>query len=122
MALCSNLFLIYPHEVFINTYEKNITLVCVLWASLSLSAQPVGKKAALEGRDYTESISYNDAQRGAVRRLQYYPEGEDFVCVNGKNRYTRALYGSHTAYRLETSDRPVLQSITSRKTGTSLSG
>ena len=27
--------------------------------------------------------------------------------MNGENRYTRALYGSHTAFRLETSDRPV---------------
>lgn len=39
--------------------------------------------------------------------LQYMPEGEDFVSTNGKNRYTRALYGGHTAFRLETSDRPV---------------
>ncbi len=65
------------------------------------------KKASLEGRDYIESISYNEEQRGAIRSLQYYPEGEDFVCVNGTNRYTRPLYGTHTAWRLETSDRPV---------------
>ena len=87
--------------------KRNITLACALCAGLTLAAQPASKKATLEGRDYTESISYNDAQRGAARRLQYYPDGDDFVCVNGKNRYTRALYGSHTAYRLETSDRPV---------------
>ena len=35
------------------------------------------------------------------------PSGEEFVCVNGKNRYTRALYGGHTAWRLETGDRPI---------------
>ncbi len=87
--------------------KRSITFICALCAGLSLVAQPVSKKAILEGRDYTESISFNDALRGAARRLQYYPEGKDFVCVNGKNRYTRALYGSHTAYRLETSDRPV---------------
>ncbi len=40
------------------------------------------------------------------RRMNYYPEGDDIVCVNGENRYTRALYGSHTRFRLETSDRP----------------
>jgi len=61
----------------------------------------------LEGRDYIESTSYNEAQRGAKRSLQYYPDGEDFVCVNGKNRFTRPLYGTHTVWRLETSDRPV---------------
>lgn len=57
--------------------------------------------------DRIESTSYNDHKRGAARTLQYRPDGEDFVSVNGKNRYTRALYGSHTAFRLETSDRPV---------------
>lgn len=87
--------------------QQPITFVCTLCAALSLSAQPASKKETLEGRDYTESTSYNDAYRGTPRRLQYVPDGEDFVCVNGKNRYTRALYGSHTAYRVETSDRPV---------------
>ena len=52
-----------------------------------------------------------DAQRQgeiAPRTLQYQPgAGGDFYCLNGKNRYTRALYGSHTDWRLETSDRPI---------------
>ena len=37
----------------------------------------------------------------------YRPEGRAFVCVNGQNRFTRSLYGNHTDYRIETSDRPV---------------
>lgn len=37
----------------------------------------------------------------------YKPQGRNFVCVNGNNRYTRALYGSRNGYRLETSDRPI---------------
>ena len=42
------------------------------------------------------------------RTLQYEPgAGSAFVCKNGNNRYTRALYGSHTDWRLETSDRPI---------------
>ena len=41
------------------------------------------------------------------RSLQYHPEGRDIVCVNGKNRYTRALYGGYTDFRVETSDRPI---------------
>ena len=41
------------------------------------------------------------------RTQQYMPEGNAFVCVNGYNRYTRALYGSHSDWRLETSDRPI---------------
>lgn len=43
---------------------------------------------------------------GVVKEY-YYPEGMAFVCINGCNRYTRALYGSADEYRLETSDRPV---------------
>ena len=39
--------------------------------------------------------------------MNYYPDNGDIVCVNGNNRYTRALYGSETLYRLETSDRPL---------------
>ena len=73
-------------------------------ACLSLFAQ--GKQAKKIG-DFIESTSYNDAKRGAERALQYVPDGDDFVCVNGKNRFTRALYGSWSAFRLETSDRPV---------------
>ena len=49
--------------------------------------------------DFIESTSYNDHKRGAARSLQYRPEGDDFVCVNGKNRYSRALYGSSSAFR-----------------------
>lgn len=42
-----------------------------------------------------------------ARAMNYFPDGGDIVCVNGTNRYTRALYGSHDRMRLETSDRPV---------------
>lgn len=41
------------------------------------------------------------------RKLNYLPDGESFVSINGKNRYTRPLYGSHDSWRLETSDFPV---------------
>ena len=51
--------------------------------------------------------SYNDGNRGVARTPQYSPTDGGFVCENGKNRFTRALYGGHTDYRIETSDRPV---------------
>lgn len=41
------------------------------------------------------------------RVLQYHPMGEGFGRQDGWNRYTRALYGSHSNWRLETSDRPL---------------
>ena len=37
----------------------------------------------------------------------YCPMGRAFVVKNGNHRYTRALYGGPTDYRIETSDRPV---------------
>ena len=49
------------------------------------SSSKTPKKAG----DLIESTSYNDHKRGAPRMLQYLPSGEEFVCVNGKNRYTR---------------------------------
>jgi len=42
-----------------------------------------------------------------ARPFQYHPEGREIVCYDGNNRYTRALYGSPTEYRIETSDRPI---------------
>lgn len=41
------------------------------------------------------------------RKASYLPDGRAFICVNGSNRYTRALYGSYADYRIETSDRPI---------------
>ena len=37
---------------------------------------------------------------------EYRPEGRAFVVENGDARFTRALYGGPSAFRLETSDRP----------------
>ncbi len=56
-------------------------------------------------------MSYADNGKHLLQReLQYYPEDNGFVCKNGKNRYTRALYGGISEFRLETSDVPVFAS------------
>ena len=57
--------------------------------------------------DYIESYSFNEPTNRGARESQYVPVDGDFLCVNGKNRYTRALYGSNTDYRVETSDKPI---------------
>ncbi len=74
------------------------SLLTVLLATLALNvrAQIAG---ALQ--------SYNDGSRDTVRSQQYYPQGNAFVAENGHNRFTRALYGGWTDYRIETSDRPI---------------
>ena len=40
------------------------------------------------------------------RTAHYRPEGNDFVCENGKLRFNRALYGTNTAFRVEAGDLP----------------
>ncbi len=69
----------------------------------SISAQNKTQKVG----DFIESKSYNEDNRGAQRSMNYFPEGNGWACVNGNNRFTRALYGGYTDFRIETSDRPV---------------
>ena len=80
---------------------------------LSISAQK-----QTEGLSYLTKVGNNPLARnnnadkiGKSRSRQYYPEDGAFVCENGSNRYTRALYGGWTQYRVETSDRPVFALI-----------
>ena len=40
------------------------------------------------------------------RELRYVPDGEAFVNTNGKARFSRAIYGTNTGFRFETSDYP----------------
>jgi hypothetical protein len=51
--------------------------------------------------------SSNDGRSDQPRHLNYYPENRAFVCENGTNRFTRALYGGNSDYRIETCDRPL---------------
>lgn len=75
-----------------------LALMCV-----TMSAWSQTKKTG----DFIESFSNNAPTGMLPRAQQYFPEGDAFVCVNGNNRYTRALYGSNTDYRIETSDMPI---------------
>jgi hypothetical protein len=40
------------------------------------------------------------------REMRYHPDGDDFVITNGTHRFNRALYGTNTAFRVETGDLP----------------
>ena len=40
------------------------------------------------------------------RAVRYQPDGNDFVIINGDRRFTRALYGTNTAFRVEAGDLP----------------
>lgn len=43
---------------------------------------------------------------GRERTVRYHPEGNDFVIENGDRRFSRALYGTNTAFRVEAGDLP----------------
>lgn len=79
-----------------------LSVIILLWAAplLVLSTAQIKKVG-----DYIESFTYNDVSKESPRKLQYDADGRSFVCINGTNRYTRALYGGYTDYRIETSDR-----------------
>ena len=101
-----------------NLYKvKYVVAGVAVWVACmphSVSAQYATSLKKKQAGDLIESTSYNDHKRGKPRSLQYLPQGTDFVCVNGKNRYTRALYGSPTAWRLETSDFPIFATYVKR--------
>src|SRR5699024_8955997 len=40
------------------------------------------------------------------RKLRYKPDGTDFVIINGNKKFNRALYGTHTSFRIEAGDLP----------------
>ena len=86
------------------------TFVGMIRTILLLALLSGGQYATAQNKrigDYIESTSLNIGKAGTKRSQQYFPEGRAFVCTNGTNRFTRALYGSPTDYRIETSDRPV---------------
>ena len=80
-------------------YRRKVVLVAAVFCSFAAVAQTGSIQGALP--------SWNDDCRGTVRQQQYVPRADAFFCLNGANRFTRALYGGPTQYRLETSDRPV---------------
>ncbi len=76
--------------------------------TFALSALALAMSAQMSAMSAQASAA--QTQAAPDRTLHYRPDGRDIVCVNGSNRYTRALYGGPTEYRIETSDRPVFAS------------
>ena len=101
MKINRELFCILLELHYLCRRMKRILLLSAMMCTLSVSAQK--QKIG----DFIESTSYNLDKIGVERQQQYQPRHGSFVCENGTNRYTRALYGSYTDWRLETSDRPV---------------
>ena len=53
-----------------------------------------------------KDLPHSSYWHGEERTLRYKPEGEEFVITNGNKRFTRAIYGTNTGFRFETSDFP----------------
>ncbi|MFW0718335.1 DUF4450 domain-containing protein [Pedobacter sp. N23S346] len=71
-------------------------LSCCLFTSVAtLFAQELYPPKLKEGTWHNEKAS-----------LRYHPEGRDFVIKNGTRRFTRALYGTNSAFRVEGGDLP----------------
>ncbi|HET9570282.1 MAG TPA: DUF4450 domain-containing protein [Bacteroidales bacterium] len=51
-------------------------------------------------------VSQTPYWHNQVREIRYQPVGEEFVNVNGDKRFSRAIYGTNTGFRFETSDFP----------------
>lgn len=81
-----------------------VAAVCLTWSIFSCQAQNTVER---KSGDLPGGMVRESSNLSAVRPMQYHPENGGFVSINGKNRYTRALYGTHTQFRIETSDRPV---------------
>lgn len=63
---------------------------------------------AAVAQSYVGMFNHNDLDTRETRVLQYTPTSEGYIsCHNGRNLYTRALYGGNTAFRMETSDMPI---------------
>jgi len=60
----------------------------------------------MQSQAHAQPTAYKNWWHGQPRSIHYRPEGEDFVCTNGKLRFNRALYGTHTAFRVEAGDLP----------------
>ncbi|MBR6250027.1 MAG: DUF4450 domain-containing protein [Bacteroidales bacterium] len=84
-----------------NTYIRRplVAIISIIICLNALSQSRIG--------DFIESRSLNTDKRNAARYVNYWPEDDAFTTENGTNRYTRALYGGFSEFRLETSDRPV---------------
>jgi len=50
--------------------------------------------------------SANKLWHGIQRQMHYQPSGDNFLCVHPYKKFNRAIYGTHTAFRIEAGDLP----------------
>jgi hypothetical protein len=83
---------------------KSFIFTGFLFCVLFVSAQKSNKKNLVYDPELNQLVS--EKHQPLQRKLRYTPDGEDFVIVNGTKKFNRALYGTHSGFRVETSDVP----------------
>jgi hypothetical protein len=78
---------------------------CLELLASSIVAQTPNSATKVFDPELNQFIAPRQTNNGE-RILRYTPDGQDFVIVNGKNKFNRALYGTNTGFRVETGDVP----------------
>jgi len=81
--------------------KKIIFISIIFFIGMSVLAQPF-PKIEVKGSHAGDLLLWH----GQERTMRYQPQGTDFVILNGKRRFVRALYGTNTAFRVEAGDLP----------------
>ncbi|HEY6915901.1 MAG TPA: DUF4450 domain-containing protein, partial [Paludibacter sp.] len=83
---------------------KQLSLLALISASSLSFAQTQLEKTQVYDPELNQLVDQKKVSK--ERELRYHPEGEDFVIANGDAKFNRALYGTHTGFRVETGDVP----------------
>ncbi len=75
-------------------------------AFLSIIIPAVANAQLAKGNMQLHAVRSEPEKNSTERSIHYHPQGTDFVTVNGKMRFNRALYGTNTGFRIETGDLP----------------
>jgi len=77
-----------PTSILILSFRCVALLCCIAYGSI------------------TKAQTNNEYWHGIARTMHYKPQGNDIVLVKGTRKFNRALYGTNTAFRVETGDLP----------------
>lgn len=85
-----------------NRNQYNFLLIIFLY--LAFNSGVSAQTRTVFDPELNKTVETNEPTE--ARTIRYTPDGQSFVIVNGKNKFNRALYGTHTGFRVETGDVP----------------
>jgi hypothetical protein len=87
-------------------FYKFVNFIAFLSLLLPAKAQLTKANGHLVAGNVQVPVVNPDVRTSRERNLHYQAQGTDFVTVNGKMRFNRALYGTNTGFRIEAGDLP----------------